>query len=82
MEYYWEILKSNVVYRHADERGNYNGSRLRGKPYIKRVSSRGCQLPQRDASLMASASKANGSDLPYELPWYVLIILQVTGTHS
>jgi hypothetical protein len=24
---------------------------------------------------MASASKANGSDLPYELPWYVLVML-------
>ena len=30
-----------------------------------------------DASLMASASKANGSDLPYELPWYVPTTPQV-----
>jgi len=27
---------------------------------------------------MAAASKANGSDIPYELPWYVLIILEKT----
>ncbi len=27
---------------------------------------------------MAAASKPNGSDIPYELPWYVLIILEKT----
>jgi hypothetical protein len=29
-------------------------------------------------SLMASASKANGSDIPYELPWYALIMPDTT----
>ena len=33
---------------------------------------------RQDASLMASASKANGSDIPYELPWYAFIMPEAT----